>query len=82
MRTLTDAEAGFVAGGHNTAAATRAATEFCAQSPTGSYEQHREGREVKVAVAGSGVTVGGGSTKVVIKCSGRTEKTDEKKKEN
>ena len=80
MRMLTDAEAGFVAGG-NTAAETQAATEFCSQNPNGEINYQRGGREVKVTVAGSGITVGGGQTKVVVKCGGRTEDTDDDKKE-
>ncbi len=82
MRMLTDAEAGFVAGGHDTAAATRTATEFCARNPGSTMEYEHGGREVRATVAGSGITVGGGTTKVVVKCGGRTEKTDDDKKES
>lgn len=82
MRMLTEAEVGFVAGGHDTAANTQAATEFCAQNRGGSITTERTGRDVKVTVAGSGITVGGGTTKVVVKCGGRTEKTDDDKKES
>ena len=61
----------------------QAASAFCAQNPGATYEETRTGREVKATVAGTGITVGGGSTTVVVRCDGqgRAKGNDDKKKE-
>ena len=85
MRVLTDMELGSVVGGHDTAAHVQAASDFCARNATGVLEVTHDGREVRATVAGSGITIGGGSTTLVVDCSGQgrtNQKNDDKEKKD
>ena len=85
MRVLTDMELGSVVGGQS-AQEMQSVTTFCSQNPTAYYERTRNGRGVSATVAGTGVTIGGGSTTVVVDCSGQGRTNgnddDEKKEES
>ncbi len=87
MRVLTDMELTSVVGGQSAQDNMQAAAAFCSQNPEGYYERTEKGRELKATVAGTGITVGGGSSKVVVRCDGQgrtngnDDNDDDKKKE-